>query len=126
MPSNTPPEVICGHVVFPLMPVSDVTAAVDYYTQQLGFKLGFTWGDPPRFAGVNLGEVSMHLSSNDPEAPSSSAYFVVGDAEELFDFHKARGVTIENQRRIGITAYGITGSGIPGAMNWGLDIIYIV
>lgn len=93
MPSNPPPEVICGHV-FPLMPVSDVTAAVDYYTQQLGFKLGFIWGDPPGFAGVNLGEVSMHLSSNDPGTPSSSAYFVVGDAEELFDFHKANGVTI--------------------------------
>jgi Uncharacterized protein conserved in bacteria len=93
MPSQIPPEVSCGSV-FPLMPVSDVSAAIDYYTRQLGFKLGFTWGDPPKFAGVNLGEVSVHLSANGPGAPASAAYFVVSDAEELFDFHISNGVTV--------------------------------
>ena len=28
-------------------PVSDVRAAVEFYTNKLGFRLGFTWGDPP-------------------------------------------------------------------------------
>jgi catechol 2,3-dioxygenase-like lactoylglutathione lyase family enzyme len=27
--------------------VSDVLAAVDFYTSKLGFHPGFTWGDPP-------------------------------------------------------------------------------
>jgi len=35
--------------------VSDVRAAADFYTTRLGFRLGFTWGDPPTIAGVDLG-----------------------------------------------------------------------
>ena len=27
-----------------ILPVSDVLIAADYYTQKLGFRLGFTWG----------------------------------------------------------------------------------
>jgi len=43
------------------LPVSDVPAAVGFYTNKLGFRLGFTWGDPPSMAGVNLGNVQMFL-----------------------------------------------------------------
>ena len=27
--------------------VRDITAAVDFYTNKLGFSLAFTWGEPP-------------------------------------------------------------------------------
>lgn len=109
MPPATPPNIECGQV-FPLMPVLDITAAVDYYTQQLGFKPGFTWGDPPTFAGVNLGAVSMHLSANVPGAAPSSAYFIVEDANALFDFHAANGVQIverPDNRDYGLMDYKI-------------------
>ena len=48
--------------------VSDVLAAVEFYTKKLGFRPGFTWGDPPTIAGVNLGNVQMFLEQGHPES----------------------------------------------------------
>ena len=60
--------------------VADIRAAIDFYVSQLGFTLGFTWGEPPTFAGVNLGNVQIFLSQGTPTPrrtrrpyPSSSA-----------------------------------------------------
>lgn len=108
MPSGALPHISCGQV-FPLLPVSNVTEAVEYYTNRLGFKPGFTWGDPPGFGGVNFGEVSVHLSSNVPAAPTY-VYFVVENADELYDFHTAQGVTITEEpadREYGLRDYRI-------------------
>jgi catechol 2,3-dioxygenase-like lactoylglutathione lyase family enzyme len=74
--------------------VTDVPAAVAFYTADLGFELGFTWGEPPTIAGVNLGKAQIFLEKGAPNPRSSTMYFVVGDADELHDFHRARGVEI--------------------------------
>src|SRR5207253_2311162 len=56
MTTSAPPFVECDKT-FAGLAVSDVSAAVEFYTTQLGFKVGFTWGGPPpTFAGVNLGK----------------------------------------------------------------------
>lgn len=75
--------------------VPDVAAAVDFYVNKLGFTCAFNFGEPPTFAGVNLGHTQMFLDKG-PAAPSTTcaAYFVVGDADELHDFHRANGVEI--------------------------------
>jgi catechol 2,3-dioxygenase-like lactoylglutathione lyase family enzyme len=39
--------------------VSDLAAALEFYTKKLGFQQAFTWGEPPTFAEVNLGKVQM-------------------------------------------------------------------
>ena len=78
--------------VHPILVVSDVRASVAFYTDKLGFVLGFTWGDPPRTAGVNLGEISIHLRQGTPSATSSAIYFVVDAVDELYQLHKANGV----------------------------------
>lgn len=90
----------------PGLTVPDVTAAVDYYVSKLGFQCAFTHGEPPTFAGVNLGQVQIFFSSG-AAAPSSgcSVYFLVGDADELYAFHRANGVTIAEE--IGDREYGI-------------------
>jgi len=74
--------------------VRDVPAAVEYYTDKLGFSLGFTWGDPPTFAGVTLGETQIFLQQGRPSPDGLSVYFMVNDADALHDFHKDRGVEI--------------------------------
>jgi catechol 2,3-dioxygenase-like lactoylglutathione lyase family enzyme len=74
--------------------VSDVVAAADFYTKKLGFHLGFTWGDPPTMAGVNLGQVQIFLNKGTPNPQGCSVYFVIGDADELCEFHRANGVEI--------------------------------
>jgi catechol 2,3-dioxygenase-like lactoylglutathione lyase family enzyme len=90
----TAPHVDCEHV-YPGLLVSDIGAAADFYTGKLGFSLGFTWGDPPTFAGVNLGDVTIHLMQGTPQpGGGSEVYFVVGDVDELHAFHRANGVEI--------------------------------
>jgi catechol 2,3-dioxygenase-like lactoylglutathione lyase family enzyme len=91
--------------VHPGLLVADVTAAVEFYTTKLGFRLGFTWGgDPPTFAGVNLGRAQMFLERGTP-APGGAVFFVVDDADALFDFHRANGVEVLEP--IGDRDYGI-------------------
>ena len=93
MTTPATPEVECEQQHAALS-VSDVLAAVDFYTKRLGFRPGFTWGDPPSIAGVNLGNVQMFLEQGTPNPKGCSVYFVVGNADELFEFQRGNGVEI--------------------------------
>ena len=90
--------------------VADLSAAIEFYTQKLGFILAFTWGDPPRFAGINLGNEQMflHKGTPAPDPSGGSVYFMVGDADALYAFHRANGVEIAQEiadREYGIRDY---------------------
>jgi catechol 2,3-dioxygenase-like lactoylglutathione lyase family enzyme len=85
--------------------VGDIPAAVEFYTQKLGFTLAFTWGEPPTFAGVNLGKVQMFLQKGTPDPKGCSVYFLVGDADQLYAFHRANGVEVAQE--IGDRDYAI-------------------
>src|SRR5688572_11074090 len=87
------PSVECKQQI-PGLVVQDVLAAVDFYTHKLGFRLAFTWGNPPTMAGVNLGEVGVHLMQGKPEPREGSVYFIVDDADALFELHRGNGVEI--------------------------------
>ena len=87
------PEVDCAQQHAALR-VSDVTEAVGFYTRKLGFRLGFLSGDPPGMAGVNLGDVQMFLEQGTPNPKGCAVYFVVGNADELYEFQRANGVEI--------------------------------
>jgi len=76
--------------------VSDVLAAIDFYTTKLGFRLGFTWGDPPTIAGVNLDQVQIFLEQGTPSPEGCAVYFDVDDADALYELHRASGVEIAN------------------------------
>ena len=74
--------------------VADLAAAVEFYTARLGFRHAFSWGEPPAMAGVNLGETQVFLEAGMPTPQGCSLYFVVGDADELHEFHRANGVDV--------------------------------
>ena len=74
--------------------VSDVREAVEFYTTKLGFWNAFMDGDPPTFAGVNLGDVQIFLEQGTPNPKGCSVYFVVGNADELYEFQKSKGVDV--------------------------------
>ena len=95
VPSTSPamPQVDCERHHTTLY-VSDVLAAVDFYSHKRGFHLGFTWGDPPTMAGVNLGDVQIFLQQGTPNPQGCAVQFVIGDADELYDFQLANGVEI--------------------------------
>jgi catechol 2,3-dioxygenase-like lactoylglutathione lyase family enzyme len=87
------PEIECEKAHAGLA-VSDINAAVDFYTTKLGFWLAFTFGEPPTFAGVNLGQVQIFLQKGTPDPKGCSVYFLVDDADALYEFHRAGGVEI--------------------------------
>ena len=90
MPKQNPPVVECERF-HPGLPVPDISAAADYYVNTLGFRLLFK---APEIAGVDLGGESLHLTGGKPNPEGCSVYFVVGDADEFYEFHKANGVDI--------------------------------
>jgi catechol 2,3-dioxygenase-like lactoylglutathione lyase family enzyme len=109
MTTSAPPVIECEQFHAVLV-AGDIPAAVDFYTTKLGFKLGFTWGNPPTFAGVNLGKVQMFLQKGTPDPKGCSVSFLVGDADQLYEFHRANGVevTVEiGDREYGIRDYGV-------------------
>jgi catechol 2,3-dioxygenase-like lactoylglutathione lyase family enzyme len=104
-----PPVIECEQF-HPVLVAGDIPAAVDFYTTKLGFKQGFTWGDPPTFAGLNLGKVQMFMEKGAPDPKGCSVTFLVSDADELYEFHRANGVevTVEiGDREYGIRDYGV-------------------
>jgi|SRR5277367_2447617 len=104
MATPPPPFIECEQI-HAVLTARDISAAVDFYTKKLGFKLGFLWGDPPTFAGVNLGNVQMFLKAGTPEPKGCEVYFRVGDADQLYEFHRVNGVELAAQ--IGDREYGI-------------------
>ncbi|HEV7427398.1 MAG TPA: VOC family protein [Thermoanaerobaculia bacterium] len=72
--------------------MSDIPAALDFYTTKLGFRLAITWGDPPNFAGVNLGgNVQIFLRQGTPDPNGSVVFFIVDAVDDLYEFHSANG-----------------------------------
>ncbi|MBI3406296.1 MAG: VOC family protein [Acidobacteria bacterium] len=108
--------------------VPDIRAAADFYIKKLGFKLGFTWGEPPTMAGVNLDCVQIFLEKGTPSPEGCALYFVVGNADELYEFHRANGVEIvvpigdreyalRDYRIRDLYGYGVSfGHRLPGAL----------
>jgi len=74
--------------------VADLSAAVAFYTNRLGFRHAFDWGEPPTMAGVNLGETQIFLEVGTPAPHGCSLYFVVGNADALYEFHRTNDVDI--------------------------------
>ena len=123
----------------PVLQVRDVMASEAFYCGKLGFSSHGTWGDPPVFAIVQRGAVTIALDqsrdgSRPPRQQYWQAYIYVSDADALRAELAAGGVDIV--RDIETTPYGcrdfdirdpdghILGLGqvmAPGAMGPGLD-----
>jgi catechol 2,3-dioxygenase-like lactoylglutathione lyase family enzyme len=74
--------------------VTDVPAAIDFYTKKLGFFLAFKDGDPANFAGVNLGNVQIFLQKGEPDPKGCTVWFLVDSADDLFNIHERNGVEV--------------------------------
>jgi GNAT superfamily N-acetyltransferase len=81
----------------PIFPVADVVATVRYYREVLGFREGWTWGEPPDFGGVRWGRVgAMFALQSGPEAPVGGQWhsFFVEGIDALHDLHRRSGAAI--------------------------------
>jgi len=109
MADSVLPPVECEHV-HPVLTVTDIATGLEFYTKKLGFATAFTWGDPPTFAGVKLGKVQMFLRKGTPDPKGCAVSFLVGDADQLYEFHRAQGVEVAEpieDRPYGIRDYAI-------------------
>ncbi len=48
--------------IHPVLPCQDVTSAISFYTNRLGFTLLFQDSSDPKYAGVGRDEVELHLA----------------------------------------------------------------
>lgn len=105
-PSLAPgaPEVDCENH-HSVIAVPDVRAAIDFYVSKLGFWQAFVDGDPPTFAGINIGHVQIFLERGTSNPHGSSMYFVVGNADELLAWQREQGVEVAYE--IGDRDYGL-------------------
>lgn len=107
--TSTAPPIACEQL-HPGLAVPDVPAAVEFYTGKLGFTAGFTWGEPPTFAGLNLDRVRIFLQQGTATPDASSVYFAVGDADALHAYHSANGVEVvepPGDREYGLRDYAV-------------------
>jgi len=100
------PSAIECKQVLPTIRVSNINASIDFYTRQLGFSLRFVWGEPVSYAGVGIGDTSIHLAQY-PAASIEKAEvnFVVSDADALYILHQQNNVTVDAP--IGDRDYGL-------------------
>ena len=109
MTRPTPPVVECERHHTGL-PVRDVQAAVEFYTTRLGFELGFLWGEPPTMAGVHLGDAQIFLEQGTPRPEGCNLYFVVSNADALFEHQRSNGVEVvvePGDRPYGLRDYAV-------------------
>jgi catechol 2,3-dioxygenase-like lactoylglutathione lyase family enzyme len=81
----------------PVLDCSDIAASVAFWRDKLGFDAG-TWGEPPTFAIVQRGTVSIALAlmPKDKVAVSrnGAAYVYVKDVDALYAEYQALGVAL--------------------------------
>ncbi len=70
--------------------VSDMQKSLDFYRDVLGFTASYLHEDPPSYAVLKLGDISLHLSHTDTEiTPGPSMYFFVRDVDQIWNHIKA-------------------------------------
>jgi catechol 2,3-dioxygenase-like lactoylglutathione lyase family enzyme len=73
-----------------ILPVSDMQKSLNFYLGVLGFTASYLHEDPPSYAVLKLGEISLHLSETDAEiTPRPSIYFFVHEVDEIWNHIKA-------------------------------------
>jgi catechol 2,3-dioxygenase-like lactoylglutathione lyase family enzyme len=80
--------------ISPWFPVSDVTAAVAFYRERLGFDLGWIWGDPPTHANVCRGAIDISLALESSKARTGEAYVGLRGVDAYYAELRARGVEV--------------------------------
>ena len=70
--------------ITPRVPVTDIDSALAFYVGQLGFSLGWKWGEPTTHANVCRDAVSLDLLRVEPGRQGAAmAYVRVSDVNRL-------------------------------------------
>ena len=86
----------------PVLVVRDVLASVAHYRDVLGFRVEFTYGEPVFYAGVERGNVLIHLqaASETKRQPGHGGINIfVTEVDALYQELKSRGARTLNEPR---------------------------
>ena len=84
-------------VVHPVLPVQDVTKAIAYYVDKLGFKLLFQdAAEAPNYAGVGRDNIELHLQWHEPSqiefVDKLNLRLLIDGIDALFAEYRPQGV----------------------------------
>jgi catechol 2,3-dioxygenase-like lactoylglutathione lyase family enzyme len=83
--------------ITPRLPVSDVEKALAFYVDQLGFSLGWKWGNPPTHANACRDSIAIDLiASPAAQTGTAMAYIHILGIDAYFAELKGRGVESSN------------------------------
>ena len=69
----------------PILSVTRIEDALEYYEQVLGFRIEWKWGDPPHLASVCRDHVEVNLSqSSEANARISKVYFQMSGVDAFY------------------------------------------
>ncbi len=97
----------------PILIVTDLVKAKNFYVDKLGFDVSFEWGEPLTYLGVELNNVEIHLnaSTNSPrEAGQGIVSIFTDEVDNLYENLVSNNVeiTIEpSDREYGLRDFGI-------------------
>jgi catechol 2,3-dioxygenase-like lactoylglutathione lyase family enzyme len=80
--------------ISPVIPVPDVASALAFYCEALGFKLGWTWGDPPTHVSIGRGRIDMMLTLNPARAGNGDVYVGLDGVDAYFAELQSRKVIL--------------------------------
>ena len=89
--------------VTPRLPTNDVQEALKFYCEQLGFDLGWKWGDPVTHVNVCRDSISLDLIASPPTG-AALAYIQLTGVDEYFSELKQRNVALSE---LGDRPYGM-------------------
>ena len=97
---------------FPMLYVSDVTEAQEFYRDKLGFNIVSDWnyGEPPIYGGVMLDGTIFHFAEGQPETSGLEIIVYVKNIRAYFDELLDRGVdpdSAPDDKDYGQTQFGI-------------------
>lgn len=82
------------HHVNPILNVRNVPASLDYYVNKLGFKVGFTWGEPATFGSVCRDEIEIFFCQGGQGHAGTWLAVFVDDVDALHEQYVASGAII--------------------------------
>lgn len=83
--------------VSPVLTVDNAVETLEFYRDKLGFEAVWTVGEPPYYAVVKQGSVSIHFSEREEASKKirpCHIYVVVADVDSLYEELKAKGLRI--------------------------------
>src|SRR5262249_5732120 len=82
------------HNLVPILYASDFARTLSYFTETLGFKKLWDWGDPPGFGAVARDKIEIFLCQGGQGNPGTWMEIFVEDVDDLYEEIAAKGAVV--------------------------------